>query len=208
MKSGTKKPIDYCEEQSDSKLTKAWLDLREGRRTLTPELQQQLEAMGIPTAEIIAAAEAPPPPKERKGGWKNSGIPYKFTATGRREAAYENDEADRALAQIMQGRYDEWFFLDGENDEALSPAQREEIKAANLETRKRQKTEYDMARREAFDTMLSCSPEKREELKARDPAVYDLFVAILRQEVGEDWEKQFDDPSSAAAIREWINYPD
>jgi len=260
MKSSAKKLKKYGNEQADTKLTDAWFDLHEGERTLTPELQQELEAIGIPTAEIVAAAEAPPPPKKRKGGWKNSGIPYALTAAGRREEAAKKAEAGRYSAQIMLGRYDEYLLSPDDEDvawspewrekfrdtnlerrnlqkmgpdaarqiaeydlarqkafEALSPERKKEIKAIIDETYKRQKAEYDMARQAAFKVMLSLSPERRDELKAKDPAVYDLFDAVLRREVGEDWKEQFDDPNSAAAIRDtaidlsivdWVPVPD
>jgi hypothetical protein len=123
-------PTDYGGEEADSKLTDAWLALREGNRTLTPELQQELEAIGIPTAEIVAAAEAPPPPKERKGGWKNSGIPYALTAAGRREEAYEKARADRHLVEIMQDKYKPW---EEEGGETLSRESQREEKPIRVE---------------------------------------------------------------------------
>ena len=65
---------------------------------------------------------------------------------------------------------------------------------------------YEMARQAAFHTMLSLSPERRGALKIRHRAVYDLFNAILRLELGENWEKQLDE-ASEKTIRDWVNPP-
>jgi len=215
--------------QQIAKLADAWLALREGKRTLTPELQQQLEAIGIHTAEIVAAvAEAPPvPAKIRKGGWKNSGVPYFRTATGKRETAANKAEANRCAADILRRRGEDGRDIEfGAQEFAKwTPQVRANMKAAHLLIYERFKSDYELFRSKevaknekdgngsgAVRNGRSFQTEQRKELQSRNAEMRRQFDAIRRDEANREeirqwWISAFGDDEAQATIREWVTHP-